>query len=121
MADQSVNEDPEMQADQANIRCKMFHALSGLPLTARQQNCGSGVQTSFQRDRAFLYVAADTADMSIILTLSSFLAYFKHDVSGNGSVSFNRSEVFQSCGPVRNSQPVAWASEPQTKWLNKSH
>jgi len=69
MADQWVNEDPEMQADQVNIRNKLFHVLSGLPLTPRQQNCGSGVQTSYQRDRAVLYVTADRADMSIILTL----------------------------------------------------
>jgi len=110
-----------MQAGQASVRCKLFHALSGLPLTTRQQNCGSGVQNSFQRNRAVLYVTADTADMSIILTLSSFLVSFKHDVSGNGSVSFKMSEVFQSGGTVRNSQSVAWPSEPQTKGLNKSH
>lgn len=114
MADQSVNEDPEMQADQVNIGNKLLHVLSGLPLTLRQQNCESGVQNSYQRDRAVLYVAADRADMSSILTLPSFLASFKHDVSGNESFSLNRSAVFQSGGPVSNSQPVSWPSEPKT-------
>jgi hypothetical protein len=86
-----------MQADQANIRCKLFHALSGLPLTARQHNCGSGVQTSFQRDGAFLYVAVDRADMSIILTLSSSLASFKNAM-------FRKTDQFHSIGEKFSSQ-----------------